>query len=167
MPHAETPRYFSAFDVLVVPSETQPNWKEQFGRVITEAMSCGTAVIGSSSGEIPNLIRKSDGGLIFPEKNAAEFAKCLRQMITQKDLRQKLGENGRKWVESEVSLSAVAKKMAATLERITISGQVAGSEKEESVTTIVRYSENTCCKDAGGLIMAMKVSSEPLPATYR
>ena len=34
-------------------------------------------------------------------------------MITQKDLRQKLGENGRKWVESEVSLSAVAKKMAA------------------------------------------------------
>jgi glycosyltransferase involved in cell wall biosynthesis len=32
----------SAFDLLVVPSETQPNWKEQFGRVITEAMSAGT-----------------------------------------------------------------------------------------------------------------------------
>jgi glycosyltransferase involved in cell wall biosynthesis len=132
VPHAETPRYLSAFDVLVVPSETQPNWKEQFGRVITEAMSCGTPVIGSSSGEIPNLIRKSNGGLIFPEKNAAEFAKCLRQMITQKDLRQKLGENGRKWVESEVSLSAVAKKMATTLEMATILEQVAGSEKRRA-----------------------------------
>ena len=52
-------------------------------------------------------------------------------MITQKDLRQKLGENGRKWVESEVSLSAVAKKMAATLEQLP-------ARSEESVTMILR-----------------------------
>jgi glycosyltransferase involved in cell wall biosynthesis len=119
VPHEETPRYLSAFDTLVVPSETQPNWKEQFGRVITEAMACETPVIGSSSGEIPNLIRKSGGGLIFAEKDRAEFAKALRQMVTQKDLRQKCGEAGRKWVEKEVSLSAVAKKMADTFENVT------------------------------------------------
>jgi hypothetical protein len=53
-------------------------------------------------------------------------------MITQKDLRQKLGENGRKWVESEVSLSAVAKKMATTLEMATILEQVTGSEKRRA-----------------------------------
>ena len=123
VPHVETPRYLSAFDLLVVPSETQPNWKEQFGRVITEAMACGTPVIGSSSGEIPNLIRKSDGGSIFPEKNPSEFAKCLQQIITDKELRKKLGENGRKWAESEVSNSAVAKNMAAALEEV--SGSVA------------------------------------------
>ena len=96
VPHVETPRYLSAFDLLVVPSETQPNWKEQFGRVITEAMACGTPVVGSSSGEIPNLIRKGDGGLVFPEKNADEFAKCLRSLMTQKDLREKLC---RKWTK--------------------------------------------------------------------
>jgi L-malate glycosyltransferase len=118
VPHAETPLYLSSFDVLVVPSETQPNWKEQFGRVITEAMACETPVIGSSSGEIPNLIRRSGGGLIFSERNPGELAKCLRQIITDKDLRQKLGEAGRKWVESEVSLSAVAKKMATTLQEV-------------------------------------------------
>jgi glycosyltransferase involved in cell wall biosynthesis len=118
VPHEETPRYLSAFDTLVVPSETQPNWKEQFGRVITEAMACETPVIGSSSGEIPNLIRKSSGGLIFAEKDRVEFAKALQQMITQKQLRQKCGETGRKWVEKEVSLSAVAKKMADTFESV-------------------------------------------------
>jgi len=118
VPHVETPRYLSAFDLLVVPSDTQPNWKEQFGRVITEAMACGTPVVGSSSGEIPNLIHKGDGGLVFPEKNADELAKCLRSLMTQKDLRQKYAENGRKWVEREGSLSAVAKKMAATLEEV-------------------------------------------------
>ena len=119
VPHEETPRYLSAFDTLVVPSETQPNWKEQFGRVITEAMACETPVVGSSSGEIPNLIGKSGGGLVFPERDPVEFAKALRQIMTQKDLRRKLGEDGRKWVEREVSLSAVAKKMADTFDNVT------------------------------------------------
>ncbi len=118
VPHVETPRYLSAFDILVVPSETQPNWKEQFGRVITEAMASGTPVVGSDSGEIPNLIRKADGGLVFPERNASEFAKGLRSLMTQRELREKYAENGRKWVEREVSLAAVARKMAATLESV-------------------------------------------------
>ncbi len=118
VPHVETPRYLSAFDILVVPSETQPNWKEQFGRVITEAMASGTPVVGSDSGEIPNLIRKADGGLVFPERNVSEFAKCLRSLMTQRELREKYAENGRKWVEREVSLAAVARKMAATLESV-------------------------------------------------
>ncbi len=118
IPHAETPRYLSAFDLLVVPSETQPNWKEQFGRVITEAMASGTPVVGSSSGEIPNLIGKADGGLIFPERNADELAKCLRTLMTQSELREKYAENGRKWVEREVSLAAVARKMTGTLQSV-------------------------------------------------
>ena len=53
VPHEETPRYLAAFDLLVLPSETQPNWKEQFGRVLVEALACGTPVIGSYFGEIP------------------------------------------------------------------------------------------------------------------
>ena len=118
VPHVETPRYLSAFDLLIVPSETQPNWKEQFGRVITEAMASGTPVIGSSSGEIPNLIQKSNGGLVFAEKDADELAESLRSLMTQNDLRGKYAENGRNWVEREVSLSAVAKKMAATLTEV-------------------------------------------------
>jgi L-malate glycosyltransferase len=118
VPHLETPRYLSAFDILVVPSETQPNWKEQFGRVITEAMASGTPVVGSSSGEIPNLVQKADGGLIFPEKNAEDFAGCLRELMTQNELRARYAENGRKWVEREVSLAAVGRKMAHTFESV-------------------------------------------------
>ena len=94
VPHAETPRYLSAFDVLVVPSETQPNWKEQFGRVITEAMSCGTPVIGSSSGEIPNLIRKSDGGLVFSREECRRICK----MPSRNDYAKRLASKARrKW----------------------------------------------------------------------
>jgi len=45
--HQETPNWLAAFDVLVLPSETQPNWTEQFGRVIPEALACGVPAIGS------------------------------------------------------------------------------------------------------------------------
>jgi glycosyltransferase involved in cell wall biosynthesis len=65
VPHDETPRWLASMDMLVLPSETQPNWEEQFGRVIPEAMACGAAVVGSDSGEIPHLIRQSEGGLMF------------------------------------------------------------------------------------------------------
>ena len=35
--------FYKTLDVLVLPSRTQPNWKEQFGRVLVEAMSCAGA----------------------------------------------------------------------------------------------------------------------------
>ncbi len=116
VPHDETPRYLSAFDVLVLPSETQPNWKEQFGRVITESLASGTPVIGSDSGEIPNLIRASDGGLIFPERDATTFAQALRILLTNPVLRTEHAARGMAWARDNVSLRAIAGKMASTLQ---------------------------------------------------
>ncbi|CAN5335316.1 glycosyltransferase family 4 protein [soil metagenome] len=117
VPHDETPRYLSAFDMLVLPSETQPNWKEQFGRVITESFACGTPVIGSDSGEIPILIRLGEGGLIFPERNATEFAEALGTLIRDSGLRQQCGESGMKWTAENLSLRAIARTMADAFSR--------------------------------------------------
>ncbi|GAT35361.1 glycosyltransferase [Terrimicrobium sacchariphilum] len=117
VPHEETPAYLSAFDLLVLPSETQPNWKEQFGRVITEAMASETAVIGSDSGEIPHLINAAGGGMIFPERDASALAGALRKMMLHPEARETLAASGRNWVKEHVSLRAIAGKMAATIER--------------------------------------------------
>lgn len=116
VPHHETPAYLSAVDVLVVPSETQPNWKEQFGRVIVEAMACGTPVVGSSSGEIPNLIAASGGGVVFPERDPQALSRSLRELISSEPARVRLASSGRKWVLANVALPAVAERMAAVIE---------------------------------------------------
>ena len=58
---------YAQLDVLVLPSHTTATWKEQFGRVIVEALWCGVPVVGSDSGEIPWLIGLTGGGLTFPE----------------------------------------------------------------------------------------------------
>jgi glycosyltransferase involved in cell wall biosynthesis len=117
VPHAETPRFLAAFDLLVLPSETQPNWKEQFGRVLIEALACGTPVIGSDSGEIPNIVSSSGGGIVFPERNAEAFANTLKRMIGDPSLRQICAEKGRQWALKNVSLQAVGGKMAETIAR--------------------------------------------------
>ena len=64
VPHNQAPAELSQFDVLVLPSRSTATWKEQFGHVLIEAMSMGIPVVGSDSGEIPNVIGRSD--LVFP-----------------------------------------------------------------------------------------------------
>jgi glycosyltransferase involved in cell wall biosynthesis len=117
VPHEETPRHLSAMDVLILPSETQPNWKEQFGRVIPEALACGTAVVGSDSGEIPRLIRESGGGLVFPERDVVALAAAIAQLISSPGLREKMASRGRDWVTSNLSLPKIAGRMAEVIER--------------------------------------------------
>ena len=52
-------------DLLCAPSRTTPRWREQFGRMLIEAMACGVPVIASPSGEIPYVV--GDAGVLVPE----------------------------------------------------------------------------------------------------
>ncbi|MBW4665688.1 MAG: glycosyltransferase [Chroococcus sp. CMT-3BRIN-NPC107] len=77
--HDEVPVEMSKFDVLVLPSRSVPDWKEQFGHVLIEAMAMGIPAIGSSCGEIPNVIGRPD--LVFPEGDTGQLAAILERMI--------------------------------------------------------------------------------------
>jgi glycosyltransferase involved in cell wall biosynthesis len=74
------PEFYHSLDVLVVPSRTTSNWKEQFGRVIIEALACGVTVLGSDSGEIPVVI--GDDQRVFREKDPASLAECLSRYLS-------------------------------------------------------------------------------------
>lgn len=83
---------YSRMDTLVLPSFTTPRWKEQFGRVLVEAMSCGVPVVGSDSGEIPQVIGQA--GLIFPERECHQLAACLSRLRQEPSLRLDLSRRG-------------------------------------------------------------------------
>jgi glycosyltransferase involved in cell wall biosynthesis len=93
---------------FVLPSRTTPRWKEQFGRVLTEAMASGVPPIGSDSGEIPHVI--ADAGLIFPEGDVAELRAQIMRLIEQPELRAKLARKGRQRVLDHYTQRALAKQ---------------------------------------------------------
>ncbi len=104
----QMPGYYPQLDVLVLPSLTRRNWKEQFGRVLIEAMACGVPVVGSDSGEIPHVI--GEAGLVFPEGNERALRDRLSQLMADMALRDELARRGRERVLAHYTQAQVAAK---------------------------------------------------------
>lgn len=114
--HEEVARFYETVDALILPSESRSNWTEQFGRVLVEAMACGTPVIGSDSGEIPNIIRQTNGGLIFREADSGSCADAVRKMICDQEQRAAMAERGHEYVHANYALDALADRFADAIE---------------------------------------------------
>jgi glycosyltransferase involved in cell wall biosynthesis len=113
--HDRVGSLLAAIDVLVLPSRTTRRWKEQFGRILVEAMACGAAVVGSDSGEIPHLIKRSGGGLVFREGQASELAASLMRLLREPTLLDQHRTEGRRYVEQTLTHSIVAGDLAEKL----------------------------------------------------
>jgi glycosyltransferase involved in cell wall biosynthesis len=98
-------------DALVLPSRTRPNWAEQFGRVLVEAMACEVAVVGSSSGEIPHVI--GDAGLVFAEDDVAALTACLARLVDDPEERLTLARRGRERALAQYTQERIARQTYA------------------------------------------------------
>ena len=58
----ELPAYYSAADVVVVPSQ----YDEGYSRVVLEAMSCGTPVVAANKGCLPDIVNQRVGIVVDP-----------------------------------------------------------------------------------------------------
>lgn len=111
VPPAEVAAQMRELDVLVLPSRTTRTWKEQFGRVLTEAMACGVPVVGSDSGAIPEVV--GDAGLIFPEGDASALAGILRSLLASPETRADLARRGLERVQTLYTQEHIAAETVA------------------------------------------------------
>lgn len=77
--HEEIAEYMNAADAVIVPSISTPKWKEQYGRVASEAMACGKVVIVSASGTLPELV--GECGIVFPEGDIVALKNELKRYL--------------------------------------------------------------------------------------
>jgi glycosyltransferase involved in cell wall biosynthesis len=119
VPSTDMPTRYHQIDVLVLPSLTRPHWKEQFGRVLVEAMASGVPVIGSDSGAIPGVV--GDAGLIVPEGDAAALTAALEALRADSALYADLSRKGRDRAVKHFTHAGVAEATVALYHELTTS----------------------------------------------
>jgi glycosyltransferase involved in cell wall biosynthesis len=130
LPFDQVPAFLKSLDVLVLPSVTiLPLHREQFGRVLVEAMAAGVPVIGSSSGAIPEVI--GDAGLIVSESDASALAHAIDQVLADAALRARLIDLGRQRVASHFTWQAVAEQSVALFRSAMLHRRHATAQLEE------------------------------------
>jgi glycosyltransferase involved in cell wall biosynthesis len=120
IPSTLVPARMQTFSVFVQPSLTRKHWKEQFGRVLMEAMACGVPVIGSASAEIPNVV--GDAGLVVPEADPNALRDALARVLSDRDLRDDLGRRGRARVLACYTNQKIAEQTTAAYRQALASG---------------------------------------------
>ena len=73
-----------------------PSWREGFPKVLMEAAAFGLPVITTDIPGCRDAVIKNKTGLLVPIGDHFKLAKALKKLITDKELRKKLGENNRK-----------------------------------------------------------------------
>jgi glycosyltransferase involved in cell wall biosynthesis len=105
--HDQVPHHLNAMDILCAPSETTSRWREQFGRMLIEAMACGVPVVGSQSGEIPHVL--ADAGILVEERNEPLWTSAIERLLAEPTARRDLAARGLARVQERFALPVVAR----------------------------------------------------------
>jgi len=99
----ELAQHYSAAQIAIVPS-----LYEGFGLPAAEAMACGTPVIASTGGALPEVV--GDAGMLVPPGRADALAAAIRQLLNDKQAQLRMSEAGRKRVEENFSWEQAARR---------------------------------------------------------
>jgi glycosyltransferase involved in cell wall biosynthesis len=102
----ELARQLARMAVLAAPSRTTPGWKEQFGRMVVEAMAAGVPVVAYSSGALPEVI--GPDGVLVAEGDRAGLVEAIQAVL---DDPRPLGERGRARARTHYRWETVAASM--------------------------------------------------------
>lgn len=94
----DLPLYYSASDVLLVPSlvaTPKPTFEEGVPRVIIESLSCGTPVIGTDNGGIREVLEAGVG--VVSDSTPDAYLRDLKELSSEKGKLQKLADVCRKF----------------------------------------------------------------------
>lgn len=102
---------YNSATVVVVPS-----LHEGFGLPAIEAMSCGTPLVATTSGALPEII-SSEAGVLVPPKNPTKLADGIQTIVENPKMRKEMGKEGRKKVKNNFTWEEAAKGVVEVYKR--------------------------------------------------
>jgi glycosyltransferase involved in cell wall biosynthesis len=108
-------------DIFLLPSR----W-EGFGYVLVEAMACRKPVVAFHASSNPEIVADGKSGFLVKDFDTGEFAEMIFQLINNPQLRNQLGENGRKRVEERFTLDRAVQELTELIsgQRSAVSGRL-------------------------------------------
>ena len=117
LPKPEVIQLLTRATVFAIPSVYEP-----LGIVNLEAMACATAVVGSRTGGIPEVVAEGETGLLVPPGEPGPLAAALNTLIQDPDRAAAMGQAGRKRAVAEFGWPAIAAQTAALYAELVTSG---------------------------------------------
>ncbi len=107
IPQNELRSVYNRASVVVLNS-----WQEGFGLVLSEAMLCGAAVIGTRSGGITDIIEHDRRGLLVEPDNSSALADAVLRLLNDSSLREQLAANGHRFAQETYASTPLASRYA-------------------------------------------------------
>ncbi|SDJ53868.1 glycosyltransferase family 4 protein [Microbulbifer yueqingensis] len=111
--------YYASASVVVCPS-----LYEGFGLPAGEAMACGTPVISSDGGALPEVV--GDAGILVPAGDSEALSAALEQLLGDGALQAELGERGRMRIQREFSWKVAAARLVEYYRGLISAGEARG-----------------------------------------
>lgn len=116
LPYSRMPEAFRAADVFVLPSIATPQWQEQFGMSLIEAMSCGTPVVTTLSGAISEIV--GEAALLCQPNDFVSILDALKRLMANPAMREDLGSLGRRRALDLFTLKRFASDLGCIYSRL-------------------------------------------------
>ncbi len=114
IPHGELPKHLNELKLLVLPSYT-----EGLPNIMLEAMACGTPVLATPVGGIPDVIKDGETGLIMENNSPECIAKNIVMALNHPGLEQ-IARNARALVEREFTFEKAAESYKNILHAVSM-----------------------------------------------
>ncbi|MER7191008.1 glycosyltransferase family 4 protein [Streptomyces flaveolus] len=117
VPWAELPAHYGAGDVFAMPCRTRRGGLdvEGLGIVYLEASATGLPVVAGDSGGAPDAVLDGETGWVVRGGDAAQTADRVTTLLADPELRRRMGERGRSWVEEKWRWDLLAEHLKALL----------------------------------------------------
>ena len=109
--------FYSAADIFILCTREEPENRnvEGFGLVFTEAQACGTAVIATETGGIPDAVTNGNGGWLIRQDSKEDLANLLKQLIDNPSLKIIEGNKARNRMITEMNWDRYITELGKTL----------------------------------------------------
>ena len=106
-------------EIVTLTSQIAGNGaREALGMVLNEASSCGVAIAATRCGGIPEAVIDGETGLLSPERADRLLADNLDQLLTDEELRRRLGRQGREYVRERFCLQTQTAKLEQLYDQV-------------------------------------------------